>query len=527
MRKFSVIALLFFASLQAFAQSEVKDFYFKVSLDPRLTSSNVASIGKLDSTHFSVAQLYVDAGNGQVKAIGESPSSIKAGAFTESYFRVSEHLAFHGLISYSYFYGKDMGGQILFDPSYNPVQFLESVDTTKGPKTSDVFHLNGGIIYTFNSKWSAGFEIDYQAGDMAKRRDPRFLNTLMNLNLNAGVYYSPSEKWSLGLALKYRNTSEGIYGKVYGEAGKTYYVSVDKGGYWGIIQMLDGDYNYVPTSTTFYMLNNFIGASFQADYTGSDFSIYNDLTFLYRKGDYGKHTSSTPIFFEYGGIDAAYDGTMMFPRANDLHRLKIHAQFKTLTNYENSFRYETPQGGSTKVVYTGQTKLSDRYDIIGGVEYDFLKDISGYRPRGEYGAFADFTMLSRHTEAFPYYRDNSTSCIDAGFKGRWNIFSGNNIFAPAAQILFHTGFGNPQTTASTLPAETMMTSFDDWLNEQFEYDTAVRAGAGLGFTYTRILNKRVSLDISVRDCYQHLLDSPHYLAGRYRNSASLTISCNF
>ena len=129
-------------------------------------------------------------------------------------------VAFYGKLSYSYNSGKDMGGSILMDPSYNPINFYESVDTTGGVKNKEVYHLIGGLSYALkDSRWAIGAKIDYQTGDQAKLKDPRYLNVWMDLGTSVGTRFAASEGFSVGLNLEYRRTLETTSSKVYGVSG--------------------------------------------------------------------------------------------------------------------------------------------------------------------------------------------------------------------------------------------------------------------------------------------------------------------
>ena len=70
-------------------------------------------------------------------------------------------------------------------------------------------------------------------------------------------------------------------------------------------------------------------------------------------------------------------------------------------------------------------------------------------------------------------------------------------------------------------------SFDDWLYRQQEYDTASRAGASLEAEWTWLGGKKVSPFIRISDSFLYLLKKPAYLEGRYRNSAFISVGCNF
>ena len=516
----SVLAM----AVSAFAQ---QDFNYMVKTNPFLTGANPANYNKSEEKWTSVAEAHFNKDNGQLMSMEQSPDGFDTGVFTESYAKISDKVAFYGKLSYTFLNGKGMGCQVLMDPKYNPVQFLESTDTTTGVKMGEKYHLIGGMTYTFNPRWSAGIKIDYEAGDQTKRKDPRFLNYWMDLGISAGVSFDASDKWNVGLSVKYRHTNEEIKGGIYGTTDKLYFVDIDKGNYWGSSHLLSGDYNYVPASDSRPMMNSFIGGAIQFTYK-ADWEFFNELSFSKRKGYYGKKTSSSPVFFEYGGIEAAYDGAVLLHKNDNVHKIFLSGKYATLTNNENSFEYSTKEGKSSEVVYKGQSKISDRVDIGGKLGYDLFLDTKHYRPSFELEAVASFDMRSLDALAYPFYRNSNVATYNVSADAFKSFFNGKNVFTIGAGLNYLAGFGNPKDEGSySSGATSKLESFDNYLNRQFEFDTASRIGAGLGFTYTFVFNSRVALYVTAKDRFCSLLSAPQYLKGSKRNEATICIGCKF
>lgn len=504
-----------------------QDFRFMEKTNPFLTGANPANYNKSKEKWTSVAEAFFNKDNGKLMSLEESPNSLETGVFTESYAKLSDRIAFYGKLSYSYFNGKEMGGQIMMDPKYNPVQFLESTDTTTGVKMGEKYHLVGGMTYTFNPRWSAGIKIDYEAGDQTKRKDPRFLNYWMDLGISAGVSFNAGDKWNVGLSAKYRHTNEEVRGGIYGTTDKLYYVSTDKGNYWGSTQLLDGDYNYMPESGSRPMMNSFIGGAIQFTYK-NNWEFFNEISFNSRKGYYGEKITSSPVFFEFSGIEAGYNGAVLLYKNDNIHKIFLNAEYATLANNENSFEYSTPEGKSTVVVYKGQSRISDRMDIGGTIGYDLFLDTKHYRPSFELEAAASFNMRTIDALAYPFYRNSNVATYNVDADAFKSFFNGKNIFTIGLGLNYTAGFGNPKDEGSYASGATSkLLSFDDYMNRQFEFDTASRVGAGLGFTYTYVFNSRVALYVTAKDRFCSLLTTPGYLKGSNRNEASICIGCKF
>ena len=156
------------AAGQEAPQKNMYDFGFIKDSNPWLSSFNAAGLGTLQVERTSFAEASFDKEDGGVIPVEGSDDSWQAGAQTESFVKISDRIAFHGKLSYSYFSGRNMGGHYLMDPGYNPINFVESTEEDRGTKVKELYGLLGGISYTFNVEekgitLTAKFGIDYLA----------------------------------------------------------------------------------------------------------------------------------------------------------------------------------------------------------------------------------------------------------------------------------------------------------------------------------------------------------------------------
>ena len=462
--------------------------------------------------------------NGKLIALDQSPDSYRAEALTESFMNLSDKISIHGKLSWSYFSGQQMGGPVLMNPYYNPVAFLESTELTLGQKNKETYALLGAMSYSFSPKWSAGISIDYTSADQNKVKDPRFSNIWMDLDLKAGVCFRPSDRLMLGLSLLYRGTVEQLRGGIYGTTEKQYFIYADKGSFYGTMSELTGDLNYIPVSTYRPMKNDFFGLGLQA--AGEQFS--HELEVLYRNGYWGGKSSSTATFFEFSGINAAYRGRMLKKAGDGMHKISLDLDYSLLGNNENIFRYVTPAGQSTRVEYSGQNHILDRHMAEAALSYVWYNGADSYLPRFSTGATLKGRAVFSSTVLYPFYRNSDTEVLSAEAFAQKSFFSGRSVFTVGIDGVFRTGFGTAKEDGSYAPASASgLLSFDNYLNRQFEYDTASAAGCGLSFTYTRLVSPRFVPYVRLSDSFSALLQAPRYLDGRSRNVALITLGCSF
>ena len=527
MRIHNILASVCFlaAALQAAGQEAepCRDFRFLTDTDPLFSISNPAAISGFRG-HISMAEAEFRKDNGALAGLSESPDSWQGGAATESYISISDRISFHGRLAWSYFAGQQMGAQVLMDPDFNPVNFLESTDATTGRRNKETYSLLGAVSYRLGDKWAAGVSFDYVSADQTKVKDPRFSSIWMDMGVKAGVSFLPSENLMLGLSLVYRNTLEQMKGGIYGTTDKQYFVYTDKGGYFGTLSELTGDLNHISMTNLRPMKNDFYGVSLQV--AGGFFS--NELEALYRSGYYGQKASSTATFFEFSGPEASYRGTFIARKDADIHRASVNLGYSLLGNHENVFKYVTPEGQNTRVEYAGSNHILNRHDFTASLSYVWYKGAEGYLPELSVGAAVDGNARIDKVLLYPFYRNAERYRISADAFVRKNFFSGRSIFTLGTSAIYRIGFGTPREDGTY--AETISTnfqSFDNYMYRQFEYDTAPAVGAGLEFTYTRLVSARFVPYVKLSDSFSALLQAPQYLDGRSRNVALVTLGCSF
>lgn len=501
----------------------VRNYRFAVESNPYLYLSNPAF---LDTFNERIALVELDGrkDDGGLYSLSESPNSFQVGAETESFFRLSDRITFYGGLSWYYFSGKEMGGQILMDPDYNPVNFLENSELTKGVKNREHYQLAGAMSYRLGKQWAAGVRIDYTSADQTKIKDPRFSNIWMDINVHAGVSFAPG-KWIIGLSGEYRNTLEQLRGGVYGTTDKQYYVGTDKGGFWGTVAELSGDLNPVPTTMPFCMNNSFYGGAIQVAWNGL---FSTEFWGLKRTGFYGRKSSTTPVFFEFDGLSAGFNGKLTLPAGKSQHVVTLDASMESVTNRENKFQYVTPSGQNTIVDYKSKDTIHKRMTVGGNLGYVWHYDIGNYGPDLSIGINLNGRMKDQTTTLFPFSRKNDVTTLAADIFGIKNISIRKSLLTVELHALAGGGFGTPKKDdASASAASSNLKSFDSYLYRQFEFDTAMRAGGEIGLTYTLFVWKKLVPYVKISDRYITLLSAPEYLSGASRNAALVSIGCNF
>ena len=507
------------------------DYNYIVCNSPWLTSSNAAGLTVNPAGKIAVAELSFGKRDGGLKGNEESPNSFEYGVQAESYYRLSDKIAFWGSLGYSGFRGQNMGGSILVNPDYNPVNFYESDPANKGIVTRENYSVNGGISYSFSPRWSIGAKVNYDAGNSTKRKDPRYRSTLMDMTLSLGGRFAPCEMFEVGLDFIYRKTTENILGKLYADTSIKYYTLVDYGGYWGKYELFEGDLGYVSLTNRRPMLNNFYGGAAQLVFNWGKVRFFNELKYLYRTGYYGNKSESSVVFSSHNAHCIAYSGNLNITGENaSRHIVGLGFDMERLKNFENSYKYETPSGESTIVKYLGENQRLQRTLLHAQLSYTGYWGIEGNLPRWEGGAVADYNLKKTYATFYPDSRRQNISTVSAEAFARCNFtVGGSNILSGGVSIEGLGGWGvknlDERTGSST--SATPKTS-EEYLNIDFENRTLARLGEGLCFKYTRLFpSKGISAYILLKDTFIHSVKNVEYMSGKYRNFAEIRIGCTF
>lgn len=538
-RILSFIGLFILSALPAWSQTEEwKDEYSRFTdLSPWVRSSNPAGTATLPVGKISTVRAELEKKDGGLTDLHESRDCFKPSLEAASYMKVSDRITFYGRMDYSYFKGKDMGGPILMDPYYNPVNFLESVDTTTGTKTLEEYTLEGAMAYSLNDRLTLAGKVSFQSADYAKRKDPRSYNQWMDLDASFGARYSlASGKGAFGISLNYTKTIETVAEKLFGTLDRQYYYLVDYGGSFGKVEIIDGDNGYLSVSNERPMFNQFFGGSAQAEFKVGGVSAFVDLGAAYRKGYFGKKASGSVRFCDFDGMRYTLDTRISFRTGKLLNRIDGNWNMMTSLNKENSYRVSTNPGQNPEIQYFGSQEVGDK--TVGRIKarYSIEKQVDGAAdifkpaPWAVSIGFERFFMNQTAT-SYPFYRkqrlaQNTVNAVAVkNFIMRGNFlsltlganysFAGDNLKNEDGQ--YSSASGNPRTN-------------ETYLNRNFEYFDASSTGgdASIRYTLVRKTGKRhYSVFVDLSDSYRRLTSDPEYLTGNYRNTIILTIGCNF
>lgn len=521
-----ILTALLSATILTLGAQNMHDYNFITSTNLWLGARNGAALVTFEQPRIAIAELSAEKANGRYVGIEGSDNSIKGGVSTESYAHISDRINAFGRLSYSYFHGKNMGGPIFLDPSYNPFSLLESDPSTIGIKTKEFYTLDGGLSYKLSDKWAIGTYIDYTSGLSAKRKDPRFRNVYMDLDLSLGVRFQPSSRTSLGASLLYQRMLEKVDGKKFGNQALDFFTLINYGGFLSKKEIFSGDYGYMPEgSGSRNMFNSLYGVALQCQAGNSKLGTFHELKFLYRDGYYGNKGSSNITYSEHSSLIFGYSGALLINSRDNVQKIGLELGCELLGNKEKVFRTNTETGKQTIIQYFGDKEVLERALVTERLYWQGWSGLDGYRADWEYGASLSGEFCSQAATIFPSttQSDIFTIALEGGAKR--NITIGGNIITPELGLGFYIGGGNPQKESSVSSSSLIIA--EEYLNRDFEYKSIASLGGTASITFTRIIKDGLDAYIRLSDQYKQCLTQPQYLGGKYRNILMLTIGCTF
>ena len=133
------------------------------------------------------------------------------------------------------------------------------------------------------------------------------------------------------------------------------------------------------------------------------------------------------------------------------------------------------------------------------------------------------------TTIYPFYRMGNLCSFSADiFLGKDFTIKEKNIISVRFDLTALYGFGNPRNDGQLASASSgKPLSADNYLEKDFEFRTAPRAGGLLAARYTRLMSAKYSIWFEISDTYSHSLQKLDYLTGNDNNILSARIGFSF
>ena len=157
------------------------------------------------------------------------------------------------------------------------------------------------LFRSITNKWAIGAKFDYTAINMARTKDLRHTNKVLDLDASVGASYMLSDKFTIGAHYTYNRYIEGVAFNIYGTTDQQYFSLINYGAFSGKQELFDTS-GYTVKSTTYPFVENTHHVGLQLDWKiGKRFKLYNEFIWADLNGYYGKKGTSSIQFTEHSG----------------------------------------------------------------------------------------------------------------------------------------------------------------------------------------------------------------------------------
>ncbi|MGN0191449.1 MAG: DUF6850 family outer membrane beta-barrel protein [Candidatus Cryptobacteroides sp.] len=216
------------------AQNHIRDFEMVRERNLWNRGDNVTGIAQ-DSTSVSYAEIYASGKSGGFHRYGDASSFWRAGAVAESIRHIGK-ISYTGKFAFEQWQGNDMYGSMFIQPGFYPIDVLEF---TPGVKSLQKYVVDGGLSYNPDECWRVGVAVDFNAMNLAKRKDLRHTNYRLDVNVRPAFMWHRGDL-AVGMSAILGKNSETVNAEVVGTVESTYYAFIDKGLMYGSYEGWEG-----------------------------------------------------------------------------------------------------------------------------------------------------------------------------------------------------------------------------------------------------------------------------------------------
>ena len=467
-------------------------------------SKNVTGI-RQDSIIVSYAEAFGGYEGGEIRDSWEAVQSWKAGARTAS-IRHMERMSLMGSFSFSQTEGYDMCGSMFIKPGFYPVDVLEF---TPGRKTLQTYALDGGISYDLGSNWRIGAMMDFEASNIAKRKDLRHSNWRLDMTVSPGLMYHEGD-FAVGVNYLLRKTSENIEAEQVGISETSYYAFLDKGLMYGVYNIWTGSGLHLQDAGVkgFPVKDLSNGAALQMQYKG----FFAEAEYMHTTGTIGEKEY---IWFLFPGNSVEARLGYRHIGENTRHYARLNFGWNALS-VDETILEKVSENGVNTVINHGNNRILSRGSWNIAPEYEFIANNIL-----EFKAGMDVNMQeSISSQMYPYAYTQVLTEASAYMGFMFHI----GRFDWSVTGRYDRGWvsENNRQVSENSGVQTAPFRLEDWYNRHMEYRTAQKFCSDIMVRYNFRNGMYLRLDLSSLKGFDI-----KYIGGSNRLGADLRIGYNF
>ena len=516
--------------------------------DAWLTSLNAAALTRYSTDNAAQAELSLTKEKGAFTDFSGSPDVLQGDAAVEAFYRLSRRTVVYGAMSYSNFSGKDMAGSAFISPltshlsplsRHLPFDIIEDSLNNTGTKHCDTYRLKGAVGINLWHDASIGLSLDYTSANLAKYKDLRHKNKLMDMTFSASVFTPLGNSVQIGATYLYRRTTESVLFSTYGKGGRNFVSFINYGPYIGQTEQF-GSTGFTDKSREMPLVDDYNGACLQFSIGHSPaLQFYNAMTYAHRRGYYGRRSPYTITFTRHKSHVYKYDARLSHQSEKARFFLNFSLSAENLENLLPSRLELKNEAGATYYEYFTPVKSANRLWVDG--QASLRADVSQLSSEAlttpgsmSVWSFEGGLRWAHHKQTaylFPYYRRQHYTGYEPFISLTRNIATQKGVWTAQAGASFRHGDGTPaddgtfiEPSDKQMPPPTMDTYF--WRDYQWMNAAQYEVGASGQYAFimpSTSMKTYVRIALSHRKCNER----NEYMASPDRTTATLTLGCEF
>lgn len=489
MKKTLILLLALMVSLVASAQtiSDKKGYTLEKMywMAPSVTFSNPAFLlqtaAALDSVKaLTDASLFADYDKGTLKNCFDPESNFVKGLNVKSY-SILDKVALYGRFGYEHNNLTNSQWRGLYDPYETPFMMTDSIP---GNATIEMYRMEMGIAVPLGEHWSVGTSIRYYSGVMAKHKDLRNKNTLMDFDIRPGIAFE-AKNVQAGLDIGYTRSTEKIeYMQVDASTEKYLF---DVYGLW-----VFNSQGYSSAETSRLKETQAYNAGAQLTLRLGELAFHNRFEIQYSLNEQEETGYNNLRHGDVKQLTYNYNGVITYGLQ---HRLTGYYKKSDMLGYRYLQQQELDVASSVRRWVT--------YDIMNTYKssrteweaaYTFRKARSAWDVSWEATAGVKSTDFGRETVEYP---QRFTQSID--YKEAYLLFTKHvaigkrGILALTPSAAYRKGQGNPMEIVLDYTSQNISTGEGQWmlteqLMQEYNWWTSPQIQAGLRIRYAHSMS---------------------------------------
>ena len=469
---------------------------------------------------FTDAQLFSNYQVGEMKNIYDPTTNWQSGLNVESYMKLGK-IYLYGKFGYDYTTSKENRWRGMVDPYSSPFMMADSV---AGDMSHEMYRMETKMSFPLGERLSLGVDVKYNVGVMAKHKDLRNKNTLMEFEFTPGIIYNGD------------NVKGGLNVGIITSTEKIEYTQVETGVNKDLFHMYGLWFN---SSTPFG--SGAVDASkrdkkdltykgaLQLELKFGAFKFFNDFGMSYKTGSQGEVGFNNRQFGDIEQISYRYRGVMQYGLK---HRLSADLNFSNMNGFKIIQREELDSNSNIRrwVTY-GRANTFSRNSVEGDVNYTFRAAKTPWIISWEATVGARGYKVENTFKEYPLNFNQEWKYIEAYLTFAKHFNWKKSMFDIKPEIAYGVGGGTPneridlEDTSIEEPVKPWQ--LNEQLLEEYSFMTASKASAGLNVRYTQFLNPQAGFNIYVDIDYKYSQALDSAIKNLNRNYFKLSVGFTF